>query len=156
MCWFNEKFKKPRTNLSNSDSTQQRRLNPITSDTKCVICDFAIELDPKGLKYKENDMSYLDFLIKKEYSFLKNIFDEDDLKKSKSICDLETYYDKMQLYLHLFRVSEVELISASFFSNISDELLEGFLMEYCDAYQFDVEGLVENQIKKFEVKITKQ
>ena len=98
-------------------------------------------------------MSYLDFLIKKEYAFLKNIFDEDDLKKSKSICDLETYYDKMQLYLHLIRVSEVELISAFFFSDISDELLEGFLMEYCDAYQYDVEGLVENEIKKIRGKV---
>ena len=100
-------------------------------------------------------MSYLDFLIKKEYAFLKNIFDEDDLKKSKSICNLETYYDKMQLYLHLIRVSEVEVKSASFFSDISDDLLEGFLMEYCDAYQYDVEGLVENEIKKFEVKHNK-
>ena len=122
MCWFNEKFKKQRTNLSNSDSTQYRRLNPITSDTKCVICDFAIEVDPKGLNYKENGMSYLDFLIKKEYAFLKNIFDEDELKKSKSICNLETCYDKMQLYLHLIRVSEVELKSASF--------LVTFLMTY--------------------------
>ena len=155
LCWFNKKFKKPRTNLNNSDSTQYRRLNPITSDTKCVICDFAIEVDPKGLKYKENDMSYLDFLIKKEYAFLKNIFDEDDLKKSKSICNLETYYDKMQLFLHLIRVSEVELLSATFFSDISDDLLEGFLMEYCDAYQYDIEGLVENEIKKFEVKYNK-
>ena len=25
-------------------------------------------------------------------------------------------------------------------------------MEYCDSYQYDVEGLVENEIKKFEVK----
>ena len=58
MCWYNEKFKKPRTNLSNLDSIEYRRLNPITSDSKCVICDFAIEVDPKGLKHKENDMSY--------------------------------------------------------------------------------------------------
>ena len=28
-------------------------------------------------------------------------------------------------------------------------------MEYCDAYQYDVEGLVENEIKKFEVKYKK-
>ena len=98
MCWFNEKFRKTRANLSNADSTQYRRLNPITSDTKCVICDFGIEVEPKGLKYKENNMSYLDFLIKKEYSFLKNIFDENDLKESKSICNLENYYDKMQLF----------------------------------------------------------
>ena len=59
-------------------------------------------------------MSYLDFLIKKEYSFLRNIFDEDDLKESKMICNLETYYDKMQLFLHLIKVSEIELRSALF------------------------------------------
>ena len=40
----------------------------------------------------------------------------------------------------------MELRSASFFSDISDDLLEGFLMEYCDAYQYDAEGLVENEI----------
>ena len=155
MCCFNEKFRKTRANLTNADSTQYRRRNPITSDTKCAICDFGIEVEPKGLKYKENNMSYLDFLIKKEYSFLKNIFDENDLKESKSICNLENYYDKMQLFLHLIKVSEIELKSASFFSEISDDLLEGFLMEYCDAYQYDVEGLVENEIKKFEVKHNK-
>ena len=155
MCCFNEKFRKTRANLTNADSTQYRRRNPITSDTKCAICDFGIEVEPKGLKYKENNMSYLDFLIKKEYSFLKNIFDENDLKESKSICNLENYHDKMQLFLHLIKVSEIELKSASFFSEISDDLLEGFLMEYCDAYQYDVEGLVENEIKKFEVKHNK-
>ena len=95
MCWFNEKFRKTRANLNNADSTQYRRFNPITSDTKCIICDSGIEVEPKGLKYKENNLSYLDFLIKKEYSFLKNIFDENDLKESKSICNLENY-DKMQ------------------------------------------------------------
>ena len=151
MCWFNEKFKKPRTNLSNLDSIEYRRLNPITSDTKCVICDFAIEVDPKGLKYKENDTSYLDFLIRKEYAFFKNIFDEDELKESKRMCDLESYWDEMQLYLHLIKVSEIELKSANFFSDISDELLLGFLMEYCDAYKYDVEELVENEIKKFKI-----
>ena len=116
---------------------------------------FGIEVEPKGLKHKENNMSYLDFLIKKEYSFLKNIFDEDDLKKSKSICNLETYYDKMQLFFHLIKVSEIKLRSASFFNEIYDDLLEGFLMECCDGYQYDVEGLAENEIKKFEVKYNK-
>ena len=61
----------------------------------------------------------------------------------------------MKLHLHLIRVSEVELKSSSFFSDISDDILQGFLMEYCDAYQYDVEGLVENEIKKFEVKHNK-
>ena len=92
-------------------------------------------------------MSYLDFLIRKEYAFLKNIFDEDELKESKSICDLESYLDKMQIYLHLIKVIEIELKPANFFSDIYDELSLSFLMEYCDAYKYDVEGLVENEIK---------
>ena len=155
MCWFNEKFKKPKTNLTNSESIGYRRLNPITSNTTCTICDFAIDVDPKGLKYKENDMPYLDFLIRKEYAFLRNIFDEDELKQSKIICDLETYWNKMKLYFHLIKVSEIELKSANFFGDISNELLLNFLMEYCDAYQYEVEALVENEIKKFEVKHNK-
>ena len=151
MYWFNQKFIKPQTNLANEEAINYRRSNPITIDTKCTICDFAIEVDPKGLEYKENDMSYLDFLIRKEYAFLRNIFDEDDLKQSKSICDLESYWNKMNLYLHLVKVSEIELKSANFFSDISDELLLNFLMEYCDAYEYEVEELVENEIIKFEV-----
>ena len=83
MCWFNEKFKKPQTNLNNQVAIDYRRAFPITVETKCVICDFPIEVDPKGLEYKENNMSYLDFLIRKEYAFIRNIFDEDDLKQSK-------------------------------------------------------------------------
>ena len=61
----------------------------------------------------------------------------------------------MKLYLHLIRVSKIELKSANFFSDISDEILLDFLMEYCDAYEFEVEELVENEIKKFEVKHNK-
>ena len=93
-------------------------------------------------------MSYLDFLIRKEYAFLRNIFDEDELKQSKSICDLDTYWNKMKLYLYLIKVSEIELKSTNFFSDISDEILLDFLMEYCDAYEYEVEELVENKIKK--------
>ena len=156
MCWFNEKFKKPQTNLDNQVAIDYRRAFPITVETKCVICDFPIEVDPKGLEYKENNMSYLDFLIRKEYAFIRNIFDEDDLKQSKSICDLKTYWNKMKLHIHLLRVSEMELKSAYFYSDINEELLKNFLMEYCDAYEYRVDELIEEEIKKFEVKYNKK
>ena len=149
VLWFNQKFKK--NNITNEEGAEYRRLNPITSNTRCSICDFAIKVDPKGLDYKENDMSYLGFLIRKEYAFLRNIFDEDELKKSKSICNLETYWNKMNLYIHLIKVSEMELKSANFFSDISDQVLLDFLMEYCDACEYEVKALVENEIKQFEV-----
>ena len=41
MLWFNQKIKK--TNLTNEEGVDYRRLNPITSNSKCVICDFAIK-----------------------------------------------------------------------------------------------------------------
>ena len=100
-------------------------------------------------------MSYLDFLIRKEYTFIKNIFDENELKQSKSICNLKTYWQMMKLYIHLLKVAEMELKSANFFSDIDDELLQKFLIDYCDGYEDDVAGLIEQEIKKFEVKHNK-
>ena len=150
MCWFNNKLKK--LNLDNEIAINYRRAFPITSETKCVICDFALEVDPKGLEYKENEMSYLDFLMRKEYAFIKNIFDEEELKLSKSISNLETYWQKMKLYIHLLKVAEIQLKSANFFSDIPDELLQKFLIDCCDAYEYDVAGLTEEEIKKCDVK----
>ena len=57
----------------------------------------------------------------------------------------------MNLYIHLIKKSEMELKSADFFNDISDEVLLEFLMEYCDAYEYEVEALVENEIQQFEV-----
>ena len=153
MVWFNNKLKK--LNLDNEIATNYKRAFPVTSETKCVICDFTLDVDPKGLEYKENEMSYLDFLIRKEYAFIKNIFDEEELKLSKSICNLETYWQKMKLYIHLLKVAEIELKSANFFSDIDDKSLQKFLIDYCDAYEYDVAGLIEEEIKKFEVKYNK-
>ena len=100
-------------------------------------------------------MSYLDFLIRKEYAVIKNIFDEEELQLSKSICNLETYWQKMKLYIRLLKVAETQLKSAIFFSDIDDCSLRKFLMGYCDSYEYNVAGLVEEEIKKFEVKHNK-
>ena len=52
MYWFNQKFKK--VYLDNEIAINYRGTFPITAETKCVICDFALGVDPKGLEYKEN------------------------------------------------------------------------------------------------------
>ena len=85
--WFNYKFKSERMNLSIEVSSQYKRLNPINDETRCCICAFPLDVTPKGITFQGTEMSYLDFLIKKEYSFLKNIYDEKDLEKSKNICN---------------------------------------------------------------------
>ena len=47
MVWFNNKLKK--LNLDNEIATNYKRAFPVTSETKCVICDFTLDVDPKGL-----------------------------------------------------------------------------------------------------------
>ena len=153
--WFNYKFKSERMNLSIEVSSQYKRLNPINDETKCCICDFPLDVTPKGINFQGTEMSYLDFLIKKEYSFLTNIYDEKDLEKSKNISNKEIYYDTMLLFLHLLSIGENELKSVSYFNHIFDEKLEKFLRDYCPIYEYDVEGLIENEIKTFEIKYNK-
>ena len=100
-------------------------------------------------------MSFLDFLIKKEHAFLRSIYDEEDLQKSINISNKEIYYDTMLLFIHLVRVAETEIKSSLTFHDIYDEKLKEFLLEYCSAYEYDLEDLKESEIKSFEIKRSK-
>ena len=95
-------------------------------------------------------MSYLDFLIRKEYAFIKNIFDEDDLKHSDVLCSLENYWQMMKLYILMIRSAETELQAVYHFSEIETETLQDILYKYLDAYEYKVPDLIE-LIKKFKI-----
>ena len=92
---YKYKFDAEGISLSNEISINYKRLNPTNDETKSCICDFPLDVTPKGINFEGTEMSYLDFLIKKEYSFLRNIYDEKDFKKSKNISDKQIYYDTM-------------------------------------------------------------
>ena len=79
MKWFNLKIKSNNLEISNILRIEYNRINPITANTKYSICNFPLDVTPKGVKFEGNDMSYLDFLIKKEHAFIRNIFDEAEL-----------------------------------------------------------------------------
>ena len=101
--WFNYKIK----NLAVTEVSRHlyNRQNPITAESKCKICHFPINVSPKGLSFKQNKMSYLDFLIRKEHSFISNIFSKKELKKSKNISTLESYQSAMELFIHLVKIA---------------------------------------------------
>ena len=140
--WFNFKIK------------SNNRENPITRESRCVICHFPLNVSPKVLSFSENDMSYLDFLIRKEHAFIRNIFDEKDLKKSKNISTLEKYQAAMELFIHLVRVAEQEIKTVESYDMIYDEKLEEFLKEYAPAYEHNLPGLLED-IKSIEIRNNK-
>ena len=138
----------------NENLTLFKKYNPITSDSQCTICSFPLNVDVKGLEFKENQMSYLDFLIRKEYAFIKNIYDEDELKFSNVLCSLEKYWQMMKSYILMIKTAEIDLQYVYHFSEIENENLKNILYEYLDAYEYEVPDLIE-LIRKFKVQYTK-
>ena len=152
--WFNFKIKSNNLAVPEFKRLAFNRENPITRESRCTICHFLLNVSPKGLSFSENDMSYLDFLIRKEHAFISNIFDEKDLKKSINISTLEKYQAAMELFIHLVRVAEHEIKTVESYDMIYDEKLEQFLKEYAPAYERDLPGLLED-IKSFEIRNNK-
>ena len=62
--------------------TSVEKLNSINQEiSKCYICNFPLEVNPKGVPTPPEEISYLDFHIRKEHKFLRKILREDQLKK---------------------------------------------------------------------------
>ena len=149
MTWFKKK-KMQKNVVLNEQSINFKKHDPITSDSQCSICPFPLSVDVKGLEFKENQMSYLDFLIRKEYAFIKNIYDEDDLKFSNVLCSLEKYWQMMKRYILMIKTAEIDLQPVYHFSEIENEILQSIRYEYLDTYEYEVPDLIE-LIKKFKV-----
>ena len=139
--------------ISNIERINFNRNNPVTTESKCCICKFRLDVMPRSSNLKEkNEMSYIDFLVGKEHAFFRNIYDEIDLKNCKNLCSFQNYYETMVFYTHLVHVAENEIKTAISYEDISDDKLRDFLTEKCPAYS-DCNELVD-EIKAFDVKNT--
>ena len=69
--WYNFKIKPGNLEIPPLKRLKYERENPLNSDSKCAICHFPIKVNPKGLSFDKNDMSYLDFLTRKEHAFIE-------------------------------------------------------------------------------------
>ena len=149
--WYKFKIKSNYLNVPNILRIEYERNHPITADSKCKICNFPLDVSPKGLEYKENEQSYLDFLIRKEHTFIRNIFDKEELQKSRYFKSLEDYHDAMCLYIHLVRIAECEIKNVESYDLIYDNDLQEFLKDQCPADEYNLPGLI-NEIKSVEVR----
>ena len=78
-----------------------KKENPINWDEKnCVICGFRLPTAASNFPNKKLSM-YLDFVIAKEHAFIRNIFDHDKLKQSKSIKTYEKYHESFRKMLQI-------------------------------------------------------
>ena len=87
--WFNAKFKRRFTMLSPVEKMKYEMANKIDiKKTECVICKFPLKLDIT--KFDNPKMTYGDFVVRFEYKFIRNIFNEGEL--SGQTRNLERYY----------------------------------------------------------------
>ena len=73
--------------------TKQRlkRQNPIHwESTNCAICGFCLPTAASNFP-SDKTTAFLDFVVEKEHSLIRNIFDPEDLTLSKNIETLEKY-----------------------------------------------------------------
>ena len=91
--WFNAKIKSKNLELDLTEKNIFQHENEIDwKKDKYCICNLLIDVKVKSLEYEERDVSYFDFLIRKEHAFLRNISSNEKLNRSPSIKYLESYY----------------------------------------------------------------
>ena len=92
--WFSKKIKSQHLEVNLLKKLQFEKDNPIEWENgKCVICNFPLEINTKGIDTTAKEMSYLDFANRKEHNFLRNILNKFNLKESPALESLNSYYD---------------------------------------------------------------
>ena len=75
--WFNKKYRAKNLELSNNVKRKYEIENPIDwIEGRCCICKFPLKINLTNFNATTEQMSYADFVIFKEHTFLRNIFSE--------------------------------------------------------------------------------
>ena len=93
-------------------------------------------------------MSYYDFVVKKEYHFLQNIFTNEELEMSESICNLETYNKCFEMFIYICAQLCVKYNKNSLMENFQDKKVINFI---ANAQVSDFQTLFE-EIKDMKIK----
>ena len=106
LSWFNKKIKSQNLEIELSIKKMYEKNNPINWSTdKCSICNFPLKIDPIAPDVPNNKMSYGDFCIRYEYTFLKNIYPKDELLSTPQIKTLADYYKTYQKFIRICTAS---------------------------------------------------
>ena len=114
ICWqlliemVNKKFKSNNLELSNDVKRKYEIKHPIDWwQERC--CIWTLEINPKPCDADEKAMYYADFIIFKEYKFLRNIFSSEELANTDSMKDVKTFHE------NFVRFSNIVVFSAKQF-----------------------------------------
>ena len=121
--------------------------NPIDWENgKFIICNFPLEINAKAIGAIAKEMSSLDFFIRKEHKFLRNILNESRLRDFAPLESLSSYYNAFTKFLKIRIFLEGRFGNLSKFEEINDENLLEFCQNDCYAHDNFTELL--DEIKK--------
>ena len=127
--WFNAKFKQTFTEIKPITKLSFESDNKIDwQKDKCVICKFPMRLEPTNSQTSNSAMTYEDFVIRFEYTFLRNIFSEEQLYSAEQIKTSQNYYEFFQKYIQIC-VGLLALLNSNQRENFIDEEVEDFVEE---------------------------
>ena len=72
---------------------------------------FLLKIEISGIDASETEMSYLEFFIRKEHMFLRNIYSVKEINRSKKLKNLKKYYEAFKLFLKISSSIQVALIT---------------------------------------------
>ena len=127
--WFNTKFKRTFTELRPITKLRFEAAKKINwQKDKCVICKFPVKLEPTNWQTPSSAMTYGDFVIRFEHTFLRNIFSKEQLCSAEQIKTLESYYEFFQKYIQIC-VGLLALLNSNQKENFINNEVENFIEE---------------------------
>ena len=127
--WLSEKYFRRFKKLEFSTKQKFKRENLIDwEETNCVICGFRLPTAVSNFS-NEKISTCLGFAMAKEHAFIRNIFDYDELKQSKSIETHEKYHETFRKMLQIVVLLNTSYSSESNIQDISDYCIAEFVNE---------------------------
>ena len=161
LAWFYDKYKKLELNID--FKKQYESENPIDWENgRCVLCTFPLDANPTMLK--NQNMTYGDFVIKKEHMFLRNTFSKEQLCESSAISTFESYHKHFIEFLQIVIFLEEGINSFLDISDCTYTNLAAFIDKYfCDFTTFtqikeeianvQIKGYTNSSIPKFQLQL---
>ena len=130
--FISEKFKE-RFELTLETKNKFTEENPLNFEENCSICGFKLGIRT-FYDSKTDKMTYGDFIVRQEYHFLENIFSYEELKRSNTISNLETFYHKnSENFLTITANLCLTYCKTNPINMLCDEKIKEFIAPYDDS-----------------------